>query len=171
MDNILKTSDKIQRYAGCKVGDKVTLKKSIKEIKAHTEVKILDIRCNDRQRIYDTDLRGHQVEVSLNTFEYKIGNELWVTHDKLDIGVKSYKPRIKTCVAEIVAIVLLSLSGLNLFIMNIFYDLPSVSKVVACVSCYLALAVYMSLHENKLKTDGTDLKLIKVKGTERKKLK
>jgi hypothetical protein len=52
--------------------------------------------------------------------------------------------------------------------MNIFYDLPSISKVVACVSCYLALAVYMSLHENKLKADGTDLKLIKVKGTERK---
>ena len=141
------------------VGDKVRLAKSIGNIKAGTEVEILSIRCNDKQRLRTSDLDGKHVEVSKNTFQYKIDKDVWTTYDKLDINVKIYKPQISNCIAELAIILALIILCIILSIIRV--GKTKTTGLIAIASGYLAIALFMNLYEAKLKTNGTELKLVK----------
>lgn len=159
MDKSIKADEKVRRYAGCMVGDKVRLAKSIGNIKAGTEVEILAIRCNDKQRLETSDLDGSHVEISKNTFKYKIDSDVWTTYDKLDINVKVYKPQISNCIAELAIILILTLICIVLLIIGV--EKIKASGLIAIASGYLAVALFMNLYEAKLKTNGTEIKLVK----------
>lgn len=159
LDRPIKAEEKVRRYAGCMVGDKVRLVKSVGNIKAGTEVEILSIRCNDKQRLRASDLEGSHIEVSKNTFQYKIDKDTWTTCDKLDINIKIYKPQISNCIAELIVILVLLIIFIVLSIMRV--EKTKASGLIAIASGYLAIALFMNLYEAKLKTNGTELKLVK----------
>lgn len=161
LDRVIKAEEKVRRYAGCMVGDTVSVKKSIGEIKAGTEVEILDIRCNDKQRILESDLDNSHIEVCKNAFQYKINNDTWTTYDKLDIDVKSYKPQLSNCVLELALIIILIIICIALAIAKLKFGAPNRAGLIAIVSGYLSIAMLMNLYDDKLRTNGTDLKIVK----------
>ena len=161
LDKIIKAEEKVRRYAGCIVGDKVSVKKRIGDIRVGTEVEILDIKCNDRQRILESDLDNSHIEVCKNAFQYKIKNDTWTTYDKLDIDVKSYKPQLSNCVLEIALIIILIIVCITLAIAKLKFGAPNRAGLIAVVSGYLSIAMLMNLYDDKLRTNGTGLKIVK----------
>lgn len=143
------------------VGDKVVVKKSIGNIKVGTEVKILDIKCNDRQRLLESDLSENHIEVCKNAFQYKIDKDTWTTYDRLDIKVKPYKPKLSNCILEVILVVMLITICIAFAVIKSIFNIPNKIGLVPIISGYLAVATIMNLYDAKLKTRGTELKIVR----------
>lgn len=160
LGRVLKADEKIRRYAGCKVGDKIKLIKNAGKINKGTYIQILDIKCNDKQRISEPDLINKHIEVCKGTFQYKIDNDTWVTYDKLGIDIQAYRPSIANCYHDIAIIVVFLMISLFAIVAFINGNHSKWVCLTAICSAYMALAFSMSLYENKLSTNGNELKIV-----------